>query len=46
MRSGRPGVGLALLRIEPALEGRRLSAGDAMIVPQRPSWMRLPAEPG
>jgi folate-binding protein YgfZ len=46
MRSGRPGIGLALLRIEAAPEGARLSAGDAVIVPQRPGWMRLPAEPG
>jgi folate-binding protein YgfZ len=46
MRSGRPGVGLALLRIEPAPEGRRLRAGDAIIVPRRPPWTRAPAEPG
>jgi folate-binding protein YgfZ len=46
MRSGRPGVGLALLRIEAALEGGRLSAGDAVIVPQPPCWMRLPPKAG
>jgi hypothetical protein len=41
MRSGRPGVGLALLRTGLALEGGRLVAGDAVIVPQRPGWMRV-----
>jgi folate-binding protein YgfZ len=46
MRSSRPGVGLALLRTETALEGGRLSAGDAVIVPQRPGWMRFAPEPG
>jgi folate-binding protein YgfZ len=46
MRSSRPGLGLALLRIEAALEGGRLNAGDAVIVPQRPGWMRFPPEPG
>jgi folate-binding protein YgfZ len=46
MRSGRPAVGLALLRIEAALEGRRLSAGDAVVIPQRPGWMRFSPEPG
>ena len=42
MRSGRPGLGLALLRAETALAGARLSAGDAVIVPVRPDWMRFP----
>jgi folate-binding protein YgfZ len=46
MRSGRPGLGLALLRTEAALEGGRLCAGDAVIVSHRPGWMRFPAEPG
>jgi folate-binding protein YgfZ len=46
MRSARPGLGLALLRIETALEGGRLSAGDAVIVPQPPCWMRLPLKAG
>ncbi len=46
MRSGRPGLGLALLRAEAAIEGARLGAGDAVIVPQRPGWMRFPTEPG
>jgi folate-binding protein YgfZ len=41
MRSGSAGLGLALLRIEPPLEGVRLSAGEATVVPQRPAWMRL-----
>jgi folate-binding protein YgfZ len=46
MRSGRPGLGLALLRTEAAIEGARLGAGNAVIVPQRPGWMRFPTEPG
>ena len=41
MRSSRDGLGLALLRIEPVREGKRLAAGDANLVPLRPSWMRL-----
>jgi len=40
MRSSRDGLGLALLRIEPVREGKRLAAGDATLVPLRPSWMR------
>jgi folate-binding protein YgfZ len=44
MRSGRSGRGLALLRIEAALDGARLNAGDAVIIPQRPGWMRLQPE--
>jgi folate-binding protein YgfZ len=45
MRSGRPGLGLALLRAEAAIEGARLGAGNAVIVPQRPGWMRLAPDP-
>ena len=41
MRSSRDGLGLALLRIEPVREGKTLAAGDATLVPLRPSWMRL-----
>jgi folate-binding protein YgfZ len=41
MRSSREGLGLALLRIEAVLEGKRLTAGDATLVPLTPSWMRL-----
>jgi folate-binding protein YgfZ len=40
MRSSRDGLGLALLRIGPVREGKRLAAGDATLVPLRPSWMR------
>jgi folate-binding protein YgfZ len=40
MRSGRDGLGLALLRIEPVREGKTLAAGDATLVPLRPAWMR------
>jgi folate-binding protein YgfZ len=41
MRSSREGHGLALLRIDAAVGGRRLTAGDAVLVPTRPEWMRL-----
>jgi folate-binding protein YgfZ len=41
MRSSREGRGLALLRIDAAVGGRRLTAGDAVLVPTRPEWMRL-----
>ncbi len=44
MRSSRDGLGLALLRIEPVHEGRRLAAGDATLFPVRPAWMRLEDE--
>ena len=44
MRSSREGLGLALLRIEPVLEGRRLAAGEALLVPVRPAWLRLGGE--
>ncbi|HUC10333.1 MAG TPA: folate-binding protein [Stellaceae bacterium] len=41
MRSSRDGMGLALLRIDAVLDGRRLTAGEAVLLPERPSWMRL-----
>jgi folate-binding protein YgfZ len=41
MRSSRDGLGLALLRIEAVRDGKTLAAGDATLVPLRPSWMRL-----
>jgi hypothetical protein len=44
MRSSRDGLGLALLRIEPVHEGKRLAAGEATLVPVRPAWMRLENE--
>ena len=46
MRSSRDGRGLALLRIEAALDDRRLTAGEAVMVPERPKWMRLTADGG
>jgi folate-binding protein YgfZ len=42
MRSGRDALGLALLRIE-ALDRAPLRAGDALLRPRIPAWMRLPA---
>jgi len=42
MRSGRDGLGLALLRLG-ALEGP-LACGEASLVPHVPGWMRLPAQ--
>jgi len=41
MRSSRDGHGLALLRIDAALDHRQLRSGDAVIIPERPGWMRL-----
>jgi len=41
MRSSRDAFGLALLRIEPVLEGKRLLAKNAILVPIKPDWMRL-----
>jgi folate-binding protein YgfZ len=43
MRSSHEGLGLALLRIEPVLDGKTLEAGEALLVPLRPAWMRLEA---
>jgi folate-binding protein YgfZ len=41
LRSSRDGVGLALLRIEPVVEGTPLRAGDAAISARVPGWMHL-----
>jgi folate-binding protein YgfZ len=41
VRSGRDGRGLALLRIDAALDDRPLTAGDAALTVERPSWIRL-----
>lgn len=45
MRSSRDGLGLALLRIEAVLEDKALEAGEAVIVPIKPGWMRLDSDP-
>jgi folate-binding protein YgfZ len=42
MRSGRDGLGIALLRLE-ALDGRALECGAAQLTPRIPGWMVLPA---
>jgi folate-binding Fe-S cluster repair protein YgfZ len=41
MRSGRDGLGLALLRM-PVEEGEALTCGEARLLPRVPTWMRLP----
>jgi hypothetical protein len=41
MRSSHDGRGLALLRIDAALDNRTLTAGEAVILPERPQWMNL-----
>ena len=41
MRSSRDRLGLALLRIEPVIEGKQLKAGDTALVVSKPGWMRL-----
>ncbi|HEY8289423.1 MAG TPA: folate-binding protein [Acetobacteraceae bacterium] len=41
MRSGRGGVGLALLRLDSLTA--RLTCGDAVLTPNVPAWMQLPA---
>ena len=48
IRSSRDGLGLALLRIEPFVEGKHLTAGDATILATKPGWMRFDddAQPG
>jgi folate-binding protein YgfZ len=43
MRSGRDGLGLALLRIEAVEAGGDLACGAAMLTPRIPAWMKLPA---
>jgi folate-binding protein YgfZ len=44
MRSSRDGIGLALLRVDAVLEGRKMAAQDAAIIPLPPEWMRLDSE--
>jgi folate-binding protein YgfZ len=44
IRSSRDGLGLALLRIEPVLAGKELTAGEAAISPMKPGWMRFDSE--
>jgi len=41
MRSGRDGLGMALLRLE-ALDGRALRCGEAALAARVPAWMALP----
>jgi len=41
MRSARDGRGLALLRIEPVVEGKQLKAGDTSLFASAPGWMHL-----
>jgi tRNA-modifying protein YgfZ len=41
MRSSCDGLGLALLRIEPVVQGKRLKAGAISIIASKPGWMRL-----
>ena len=38
MRSGRDGVGLALLRLEAVTESKPLTAAGAKLTPQKPAW--------
>jgi len=38
MRSGRDGVGLALLRLEAMGDGKPLTAAGAKLTPQKPAW--------
>ncbi|MGH7063140.1 MAG: YgfZ/GcvT domain-containing protein [Stellaceae bacterium] len=46
MRSSCGARGLALLRIEPVRENRRLVAGDAVLLPRPPDWLRLETDAG
>ena len=43
MRSGRDGLGLALLRIEAAETGAPMTCDEAVLTPRIPAWMTLPA---
>jgi hypothetical protein len=43
MRSGQEGLGLALLRIEAVEASGAFKAGDAVLTPRVPGWMKLPA---
>lgn len=45
MRSGRDGLGMALLRLE-ALGQAALRCGDATLAPRVPAWMALPNKAG
>ena len=45
MRSGRDGLGLALLRLE-AMQAPALACGGAVLRPRVPDWMRLPSPAG
>ncbi len=46
MRSSRDRHGLAVLRIAVLLDNKQLRAGDAVVVPVTPSWMRLGRDDG
>jgi len=41
MRSSCGELGLALLRVEPVLQRKKLEAGAANLAPKTPAWMRL-----
>jgi folate-binding protein YgfZ len=43
MRSGRDGLGLALLRIGAVEDGARFDCGEAVLTVRIPGWMTLPA---
>lgn len=45
MRSGRDGLGLALLRM-PVRGDESFACGEAQLVPHVPGWMRLPEQAG
>jgi folate-binding protein YgfZ len=42
MRSGLPGIGLALLRLDTLGGPAKLRAGDVVMVPKKPAWARFP----
>jgi tRNA-modifying protein YgfZ len=44
MRSSRDRLGIALLRIEAALANKPLTAGNAVVVPIIPDWIRLDSD--
>ena len=41
MRSGRDGIGLALLRLEAVAESKPLTAAGAKLTPQKPGWAKF-----
>jgi tRNA-modifying protein YgfZ len=41
MRSGRDGMGLALLRLEAVAESKPLTAAGAKLTPQKPDWAKF-----